>query len=223
MAWGTGPKLDLMGAIREALERNLELQIERYNTEIQQEQVGLARSFLLPQIGLSTGIDLIDDNRADKEPGSPARSTWSASGEINQSVYSDDIWANYSIQQLLLESEKYMEKSTSFDTIITAAKACINLLFAVSSQEIQNTNLSVTRKNLDIVQAGYSEGRNTVADLIDAQNSKTSSERAAAIAKYQLVLDSLVLERSIGRFHFLDSPEDKAHFISRLSEYKDMK
>ncbi len=116
MAWGTGPKLALMGAIREALERNLELKIERYNTEIQQEQVGLARSSLLPQIGLSTGID-----------------------------------------------------------------------------------------------------------LIDAQNSKNSSERAAAIAKYQFVLDSLVLERSIGRFHFLDSPEDKAHFISRLSEYMDTK
>ena len=455
MAWGNGPKLDLMGAIREALERNLVLQIERFNTEIQQEQVGLARSSLLPQIGLSTGIDLIDDNRADKAPGSPARSTWSASGEINQSVYSDDIWANYTIQQLLLESEKYAEKSTSFDTIITAAKAYINLLFAVSSQEIQNTNLSVTRKNLDIarnkeavgavgasevhrweseeainqidlndaykevqlarmdlnrvldrsvrqplgatdieigkssiellindpevykyldnfkrletfsnflvaeadrnlpelkeidatlrsvereivnkerafylpdfqiqggidkivdeydvysdtpsdldhpwtiaavatwplysggqrrhdlaqsrirlkqttlqeknlrselhlrvrssleavaisaraiklsqisleaatknldiVQAGYSEGRNTVADLIDAQNSKTSSERAAAIAKYQFVLDCLVLERSIGRFQFLDSPEDKTHFLSRLSEYMDTK
>ena len=128
MAW-SGPKLDLKSAIREALERNLVLQIERYNTEIQQEQVGLARSSLKPQIQLSTDIDLIDDNRADKEPGSPARSTWKASGEILQSVYSDDIWANYTIQQLLLESEKYAEKSTVYDTVITASQAYIDLLF----------------------------------------------------------------------------------------------
>ena len=79
--------------------------------------------------------------------------------------------------------------------------------------------LEAANKNFDIVQAGYSEGRNTIADLIDAQNSKTSSERAAAIAKYQFVLDCLMLERSIGRFHFLDTPEEKAHFLSRLNEY----
>lgn len=448
---GKGRQLNLKTVIMEALERNLELQIEQENTSLQTEEVGLAKAPLLPHLTLSSSVNLLDDNRADNEPGSPARSTWSATGELSQTVYSDDVLANLSIQKTLLESQKYTEKATLLDTVVTAAEAYINLLFARSNQEIQNTNLSVTRKNLDIsrnkeavgsvgssevhrweseqssnqislndsfrdvqlarmrlnqlldrsinqeikaidldvqttpiellitdpevykylenlkkisifsdfliteadrnlpelkeveatlraiereivnrkrafylpgvrmqgtinkildeydtryetpseldhpwtvaataswplfsgnskrydlvksrirlrqtrlqarnlrnqlhlavrsnletaavsareielaqigldaavknfdiIQAGYSEGRNTIADLIDAQNSKINSERAEAVAKYQFVLDFLLLERSIGRFHFLDSQKDKLLFLHRLRQF----
>ena len=195
----SGRKLDLRSAIKEALERNLKLQIERFNTVIQQEEVGLAKASLLPQIQLSTTIDLIDDNRADKELGSPARSTWSGTGEISQSVYSDDIWANYSIQQLLLESEKYAERSTVFDTIITAAEAYINLLFAVSNQEIQNTNLSVTRKNLDIARNKEAVGAVGASEVHRWESEQASNQIDLNDAYKELQLARMNLNRVLDR------------------------
>lgn len=446
-----GRQLDLRTVIMEALERNLDLLIQQSDTAIQTEETGLAKAPLFPQFNLSSTVNLLDENRANDEPNSPARSTWSATGELTQIIFSDDILANFSIRKILLESQKYSEKTTLLDTVVTAAESYISLLFARSNQKIQNTNLSVTRKNLDIaknkeavgsvgasevhrweseqasnqislndayrdlqlarmrlnqildrtinqpiratdidtgrssiellitdpevytylenfkkvnafsdflikeadrnlpelkevnttirsiereivnrerayylpdiqlqgtmdkildeydtvnetpsdldhpwsvaataswplytggersydlaksrirlrqtklqaknlrnqlhlqvrsnletaavsareielaevgleaavknfdiIQAGYSEGRNTIADLIDAQNSKINSELAAAVAKYQFVLDFLLLERSIGRFHFLDSPEEKYQFLQRMRKY----
>jgi outer membrane protein TolC len=91
----------------------------------------------------------------------------------------------------------------------------------VSAREIalSEKRLAAAQKSFEIVQAGYAEGRNSVTDLIDAQNDKVSSEHAAASAKYQFVLDFLEMERAIGRFHFLDSLEEKQAFLDRLHHF----
>lgn len=445
-----GRPVDLKMVIGEALERNLDLQIEKLNTELQHQEVGLAQSSFFPQIDLSSGLSTIDKNRADGAETSPARSTWTASGKFTQTIFLDDILANNAIQKILFESQHYQEKASLLDTVITAADGYIDLLFARSNRSIQNNNLEVTRKNLEIarnkkavgtvdasevyrweseqarnqislndayrdlqlarmalnqildrpireefaaddidtrnsidllivdplvynylenykrladfsdflilesdrnlpelkqiestlrsqereivnrkralylpdfqlqggvdkileeydvaretpseldhpwtvsataswplytggarridltksrialrqakleeknfrnqfhlqvrsnletaavsarevalsksalesatknfeiIQAGYAEGRNTIADLIDAQNSKLSSERGEAIARYQFVLDFLILERSIGRFHFLDTQDEKRDFLIRMHKH----
>lgn len=448
-----GRAITLRSVIEEALKANLDLQIARLDTELRQQETGLARAPLLPQINLATSLSSIDDNRANGIAGSSAPHTWTATGSISQILFSDDLLANHEIQKILLESQQFQETTQLLDTVVTAAEAYIRVLFARSNHVIINTNLSVTRKNLDIarnkaavgsigasdvhrwetelaqnqidlndgyrdlelasmalnqvlnrtikepfkaediepesaielmitdpevyrylenfqklskfgnfltleadrnlpelheieavlrsqqraelnskrafylpdvqltgridkildeydtefstpsdadhpwtitataswplfegnkrrhdlsskrlavrqtklqtrnlrnqlhlqvrsnletaavsarevelsteaaeaarknfeiIQAGYSEGRNSIADLIDAQNAKTSSEQGQAIAKYQFVLDFLQLERSSGRFHFLDSAPEKTAFISRLQEHMDM-
>lgn len=445
-----GRNVTLRSVILEALQANLELQIAKVDTRLQQQEIGIARSALLPQVVLGTSFTSIDDNRANGKVNNPAPHTWSATGTLSQTIFSDDILANYEIQNILLESQQFQEKTQLLDTVVTAAEAYIQLLFARSNQVIINTNLAVTRKNLDIahskaavgsvgasdvyrweselaqnqielndgyrdlqlaklnlnqilnrpvdepfkaeeiqpvgaielmitdpevykyiedfdklsrfsnflvkesdrnlpelhqieavirsqqravknskrafflpdfqlsgqfdkiideydtdfstpsdmdhpwtvtataswplyegsnrqydlsrkrlevrksrlqsinlrnqlhlqvrsaletaavsarevelssaameaarknfeiVQAGYSEGKSSIAELIDAQNAKTSSEQGQAIARYQFVLDFLELERSTGRFHFLEEPLEKAGFISRLQEY----
>jgi len=441
-----GPSLQLKGVIRDALERNLDLLMEKADTRIQTEEAGMAGAALLPQVDVSTGLSHIDDNRI-----ANVRITLSASGSFSQTLFQDDLLANYEIQKILLKSQGYQEHAVLQDTVVTATQAYVNLLFAMSDQTIRNNNLEVTRRNLElaenkaavgavdasevnrwesekasnqiglndtfrdlqlarmklnqvldrpitrdfsvenidpktgiellitdprvykmlgnikqvkrfsnfliteadrnlpelkqikeslrsqerqvvnrqralflpdvnlrgsvdkildeydgqktssdldhpwtvsltaswsiftggahkkdlaqsryklqrlmleekklrnqfhlnvrssletaavsareidlsqrglaaalknfeIVQAGYAEGRNSVTDLIDAQNAKVSSERAAASAKYQFVLDFLEMERAMGRFHFLDTPDQKERFLARLTEYMD--
>ena len=77
------------------------------------------------------------------------------------------------------------------------------------------------KKSFTIVQAGYAEGRNSVTDLVDAQNTMVASQQNAALAKYMFVIDFLALERSIGQFYFLATQEEKQHFLDRLTRYMD--
>ena len=445
-----GPEANLRSVVFEALERNLDLKIEKADTQVQEVEAGISDSALLPQVNVSTSTTHVDKQRVETSGTVPARTTWSSTASLSQVVFSDDILANRAIQNLLLESQKYQEKSVLLNTVINAAQAYIDLLSAQAIQTIQNNNLEVTRKNLDIaknkaavgsvdasevnrwesekannlillndayrdlqlarmslnqildrpvkreytpldvspvngiellvtdpeiyhlvgnfkqlkrfsqfliqeadqnlpelkqieqslkseerrllnrkratylpdisisgslnkihseydavsktpsdldhpwtvsltatwpiytggsnrkkiaqsrialkqikmqekdlrnrlhlsvhsnletaavsareielaelardsakksfeiIQAGYAEGRNSVTDLIDAQNAMTTSERNASLAKYQFVIDFLVLERSIGRFHFLSAQNEKEEFLSRLRDY----
>lgn len=145
-----GPEINLKGVVFEALERNLDLKIEQSVTQEQVKEADIADSPLLPQVDLSTRTTHVDKNRVEISRTVPARTTWSTTASVSQVLFSDDILANRAIQDILLESQKYQEKAVLLDTVITAAESYISLLSAQTVQIIQNNNLEVTRKNLDI-------------------------------------------------------------------------
>lgn len=145
-----GPEISLKGVIFEALERNLDLLMEKADTQIQAETAGAAASALMPQVNLSSSITHVDENQVKIAGTVPARTTWTAKGTLSQTLFSDDILANTAIQKILLESQKYQEQAVLMDTVVSAAQAYITLLSARSSQAIQNNNLKVTRANLDL-------------------------------------------------------------------------
>lgn len=153
-----GREISLRDAIKEALQNNLDYQIEQINTTIQIHEKEKARSGLLPQAVLSSSINTIDENRVESGLGYTARHTWSGTGSVSQMVYVDDVVANYQIQKILLESQKYQERIQLLDTVITASEAYINMLFARTNRTIQNNNLNVTRKNLEIAKSKEAVG-----------------------------------------------------------------
>ncbi len=171
-----GPKINLKGIILEALERNLSLQVEKSDTQIQAEESGIAGAALMPQLNLSTTLSQVDENRVEVSGTVAARTTWSASGSFSQSVYSDDLLANHAIQKILLESQKFQEKTLVLDTVVTAAQAYINLLFARGNQAIQNNNLNVTRKNLDIARNKAAIGFIDTSEVNRWESEKASNQ-----------------------------------------------
>lgn len=194
-----GEQLKLIDVIKEALRSNLSLQIKKLDTATQSQDVGLAKSVLLPQVSLETSYDVIDKNRADGEPSSPAPNTWSAGGRISQTLFSDDNFSNYSISKLLLESQKYQEKADVLDTVVDATEAFINLLFARSNQIIQNDNLAVTRKNLDIARSKESVG-SVGASEVHRWESEQAANKISLNDSYRDVrLAKLALNRILNR------------------------
>jgi outer membrane protein TolC len=122
--------------------------------------------------------------------------------------------SRYQLERLVLE-ERHLTNQIHLNVRASLETA------AVSAREISlaDNRLAAARKSFDIVQAGYAQGRNSVTDLIDAQNARVSSERDAASAKYQFVIDFLEMERATGRFYFLESPEEKQAFLHRLKAH----
>ena len=185
-----GPALQLKQVILEALERNLELLSARSDTRIQELEAGMATSALLPQVNLSAGLTQIDENRVEVAQTHSAQTTLSAGGRVTQTLFTDDLLTNRAVQKILTQAQQYQEKTVAMDTVVTAGRAYIQLLFAMSSQTIHNNNLELTRKNLDIAKSKAAVG------VVDASEvSRWESEKAANLISLNDAFRDLLLAR----------------------------
>jgi len=209
-----GKSLQLKGVILEALERNLYLLAARTDVRIQEAEAGKAKGALLPQVTLSAGMTHIDENRVNNTLNYPARTTFTGSAGLSQTVFSDDLLANHAIQTILTQSLRFQEKAVLLDTVVTAAHAYIDLLFAMSNQAIQNNNLESTRKNLEIARNKSALG------AVDASEvSRWESERAAN----QIRLNDAYRDLQLARMHLnqvLDRPITRRFSLSDIGPVK---
>ena len=94
-----------------------------------------------------------------------------------------------------------------------------NVGASFSRMELAQKAADASRKNYDIVQNSYSAGQLNITTLIDAQNNALATELQAANAVYSFIQDFLNLERSIGYFNFLATPDEQSDFFQKLQEY----
>lgn len=192
-------KMQLPDVIQEALKTNLQLQIAKLNTNLKQQDVGLARSALLPQLSLESSYAALDKERANGDQGSPAPSTWKATGKLSQTLFSDDAFSSYSVSKLLLESQKYQENTEILDTVVTTTEAFINLLFAKSNEDIQNNNLEVTRKNLDIAKSKEAVGSVGASEVHRWESEQAANQISLNDAYRDVKIYTLNLNRLLNR------------------------
>lgn len=74
-------------------------------------------------------------------------------------------------------------------------------------------------KSLILVQDGYSKGVVNITGLIDAQGAALRSQLFSANSVYQYYIDFISLQRSIGFYLFLISPEENVNFLHRADLY----
>jgi outer membrane protein TolC len=74
------------------------------------------------------------------------------------------------------------------------------------------------RKTLDIVTEEYSSGAVSILSLLDAQNGALRADQVAANALYDFWISSLLLQRAIGQFDVLLTPQEREAFLLRLSD-----
>ena len=192
--------LDLRTAIAEALENNLELKADTYAPQIAEEDVDIARSSLWPQLTASSLAVLIDQNRADASFGQQAPLTWSVTGELSQVILSEPASANVKIQKLLQQGEEYGLKASQLDMVLTAAQGYLNLLQAKSLLKIQNENVNVTRKNLDIATDKEGVGYSAITDVYRweselALNNIDLNEAQASVRQAEYSLNQILNRR----------------------------
>jgi outer membrane protein TolC len=75
------------------------------------------------------------------------------------------------------------------------------------------------RKNLDLVTDAYSRGAISILDLLDAQNAALVADLGAANALYDFVVDLMQVERAVGQFTLLLTPEQREDFYRRLDAH----
>ena len=196
----TGPPLSLAGAVREALELNLNLRVAQANVAAGKENIRQARSALLPQVGLTGRYAAIEADDAAAVPGRAQRTT---SGVLTLDIplYSEPAWANLEVQKQLQAARESDREQVRLDVVFEAAQAYLAVLRAKTNERIQKDNLRLTRSNLALAQArrrigtaGPSEVYRWESEIANAQRNVVEARLATRVAEIAL---NVVLHRPL--------------------------
>jgi outer membrane protein TolC len=72
------------------------------------------------------------------------------------------------------------------------------------------------RRGLEIVSEAYARGGVSILSLLDAQNAALRTDLVSANAQYDFFVAYMQLQRAVGRFDILMSPEDRQEMLDRI-------
>ena len=163
VAGAADTEVSLPEAVRQALESNLDLAARRRALEADREEIGVARSALLPQITVGARAQLIDDDRSDSSRGNNREESFLMAAGLNQVLYDETYWADFSIQKHVYAQQVQEFDSFRLGVVQDAADAFLELDRSGVALAIQEQNREVTRKNLETsrtrIAAGWSSDR----------------------------------------------------------------
>jgi outer membrane protein TolC len=162
-------KLDLAEVMARAQAQNRDIAAGEAAVAAGAEQVGIARSVLLPQIGIGLGGSLIDQDTAEIFPTASER-TLSGGAGLNQVIWSDRVWANFAIEKHLQGVRVGELDQVRLDVGLEAASAYISVLRAQTRLQIQRQNLTFSRTNLERAEVRVSLGDADRSELYRWQN-----------------------------------------------------
>lgn len=98
--------------------------------------------------------------------------------------------------------------------------AVLDIHDQISNLKLSTISEETAAETLDLVRASYAAGAVSVVDLIDAQNNLRQAQLARANAAHDFLESSINLERRVGYFFLLHTPEENAAFVARFSEFE---
>jgi outer membrane protein TolC len=151
------PKLSFRDIVKMAEEGNKNLFISQAQTETIRKEKSIARSPMLPQLGLNGSYSYFDN----KAVGILFPEQLTQLGvSLRQMIYDDEVISNYRSAGRLTEAAEYQNKSTLLDVYLEAEQSFLRYVQAQLIHSIQVSNLRLTEGNLDIakmrVEVGHS-------------------------------------------------------------------
>lgn len=214
--------LSLKAAIAEGIQNNLGYQIETKQTQISAQEVSLAKSNYLPQLGVESTGFFVDTNTINSSFGILGSFNWTAGASFSQLILSEPALANIAIQKLLFESQQKAQKQSELDVILEVAQRYFSYMQVLAVAELQNNNIKAVNQNLIIArnkeEVGYSGASDvyrweTELDLAKTDLYATNAQLKAA--GYQL---NETLNRPIGEVFVIESSESISQFIEELDQ-----
>jgi outer membrane protein TolC/ABC-type uncharacterized transport system substrate-binding protein len=206
-----GEILDIYKVINQALLLNYDLKIAEKEVLVNEKEINIARSDLLPQLDVYANGVLIDKKVAENSIGNQAERSAYTGADFNQLLYSDRALANVYIQKKLQENQEYVYDQVELDIVLEAATTYLNVLQAITLESIFNENLNISRKNLEIArlrqETGYlspsdvyrweSEIASARMDVIEAGSNREQAEFALKRI-INMPLKEYIITRDIG-------------------------
>jgi len=159
-----GELYNLVDIANVALERNQDLQAVQFGTLAGEFEINRARSSLFPQLGLSGSYTALNDSPSVNLGFAAERST-DAALSLDQLIYSDPVAANVTIQEELQRNREAALQEFRLDIVQAATTAYYIVLNAQSQLLVQENNLNITRKNLELAENRVTLGISTLSDV----------------------------------------------------------
>ena len=180
------------------------------------------RALYLPTLGLngSSNRVIAKVNVPDMLPQIDNTATWEVSLGLRYPIFQGNNRKKLIDQsKLSIDQLKKTRKNIENQLELLIRSNLENVGASFSRMELSRTAADASQKNYEIVQDAYSAGQTNITNLIDAQNNALATDLNSTNAIFTFILDFLNLERSIGFYSFLASPEEKAAFFDEALDY----
>jgi outer membrane protein len=157
------PEISLPDAVRQAIASNLDLLTQRRALAAAREEIGLARSALLPQVDIGARGEVLDRDSSTAARDIDLQKSFLVGAGLGQVLYDEDSWAGFEIQKHVYDGQVQQLEAFQLGVIQDAADAFLLLDRSQRVLEIQQRNREITRRNLGTsrsrIAAGWSSDR----------------------------------------------------------------
>ncbi|MEO0422042.1 MAG: TolC family protein [Pseudomonadota bacterium] len=192
-----GEAFSLIGAMLDAVDRNLGLRADELDVRIAEDTVDQARSGLLPQVSSSLSRTQIDGDRA--APGLAAERTTDATIEVSQVIYAEEVRAGFVVSRFLRDSQDHAYRARVLDVLQLAANAYLNVLRAKALERVRASNLEVTRTNFELARTRERIGISGRGDVLRWESELASDKRDLLAAEADRRAAEVELSRVLNR------------------------
>jgi outer membrane protein len=196
---GAPDTLTLASAMRGAADASLEVAAARLEAAAGRENVRLARSNLLPQVGSSLGETFTREATAASSLGQQPERVLEGGISMSMPIYSEQAWAGYGSERRLQAGREAQREQVRLDVVLDAGAAYLAVLQARTLGDVRRSNLYRTRSNLEVAELREGVGSASRADIYRWQGEVANARRDLIDADAQVRVASLELRRILNR------------------------
>ena len=192
----------LFEALTEAYKNNTDLNAERENINISEEDLKISKSNYLPTVTISGSKSQVDTskltNRAGVEQSVNDVDPATQSIKIEQTLI--DFGRNADVQKneigINLASIKLLKKEQ--EVLLKAIEAYSGLILANKKLKITQSNLNLLERQVETNRARLERGQITLSDLAQSESSLAEAQANFIQSKNEIILNKLSYENVIG-------------------------
>ena len=169
----------------------------------------------------SSGLGILEELiPPDSEISGPDQTNWSLAFDISLPLFTSGRRPAVKNQDVELLSELKLDRELTSQRIEQRVRSALHTAGAsYAGIGLAQDASEAARRNLELVTDSYSRGVVSILDLLDAQNAFLSADEAAANAIYDFLIDFLEVERAVGKFYMLATPEERKDLFDRADAF----
>jgi outer membrane protein TolC len=151
----------------------------------------------------------------------PAKYFWSVGATATLPIFQGNLTNTY-VQQSRIALDLQENELARFEQDLEESirQQVLQLITAKTNIDFTEDASVAANKALELTQDSYSEGTVSIVELIDAQNNALTSELAFINSEYNFLIEVLRLERLMGSFLLLRTPEENQEIVNKFLQFQ---
>jgi len=215
----------LTDALLQTYQSNTELNAERENINASKEDINIAKGDYLPTASITGTKSKEDTNKLTNQSGGDASindvDPLTTSIKIEQNLIDFKRGAEYKKQKIRLNISEIKFKKKEQDIIFKSIEAYTGLILANEKKIINERNLNLLDRQVDLDKLRLERGQITFSDLAQSESSYAEATALFIQAKNEVITRKLLYENIIGKISDINLLEKSLDAIVQLP--KDLK
>ncbi|WP_297681261.1 TolC family outer membrane protein [uncultured Candidatus Pelagibacter sp.] len=210
----------LYDALNQTYQNNIQLNAERENVKVSEEDINISKADYKPTIKLSGSKSIENTNKLTNQSGGDASindvNPFTTSIKLEQTIldYGRTLAVEKNITALDLAKAKLIKKEQ--EVLHSAIDAYSNLILAREKLNINRKNLNLLRRQVENDKIRLDRGRITITDLAQSESSFAGAQAQFTQAKSDLLIAKLIYENIIGKISNPNQLQKKTKSIVKI-------